>query len=90
MGRFVFLTPLVLQQKKSVTFKVRKISHYFNLRERTKKKLVDLSSHKYFVVYCLNCLKTPKQKIKGISATPTVFSFAAVVWSRHTTHSIPR
>ena len=61
MGCFVFLTPLVLQQKKSVTFTVPKISHYFNIRER-EKKLVDLSSHKYFVVYCLNCLKTPKQK----------------------------
>ena len=38
MGCFVFLTALVLQQKKSVTFKVPKISHYFNLRERAKKK----------------------------------------------------
>ena len=29
-------------------------------------------------------------KIKWIGATLTVFSFAAVVWSRHTTPSIPR
>ena len=49
--------------------------HHF---KRKKKNLIYLNSHRYFVVYCLYCLNT------------FVVSFAAVVWSRHTTPSIPR
>ena len=49
--------------------------HHF---KRKKKNLIYLNSHRYFVVCCLYCLNT------------FVVSFAAVVWSRHTTPSIPR
>ena len=49
--------------------------HHF---KRKKKNLIYLNFFVYFVVCCLYCLNT------------FVVSFAAVVWSRHTTPSIPR
>ena len=49
-----------------------------------------MNSHRYFVVYYLCCVNASKQKIECIGAALTVVSFAAVVWSRHTTPSIPR
>ena len=49
--------------------------HHF---KRKKKNLIYLNSHRYFLVCCLYCLNT------------FVVSFADVVWSRHTTPSIPR
>ena len=58
-------------------FQKSEISHYITLRER-KKNLIYLNFFVYFVVCCLYCLNT------------FVVSFAAVVWSRHTTPSIPR
>ena len=81
MGHFVFRTLSVLQQKKSITFKVTKISHYFTFRGN--KKLIYLNSHRY-------CLKNPQARAKCIDTTLNVVSFTTVVWSLHTTPPILR
>ena len=81
MGHFVFLTLSVLLQKKSITFKVTKISHYFTLRGN--KKLIYLNSHRY-------CLKNRQARAKCSDTTLNVVSFATVVWSLHTTPPILR
>ena len=59
-------------------------------REKEQKK-TNLSEPTQVFCGLLSLLfKNPLRKIKGIGATPIVVSFAAVAWSRHRTHSIPR
>ena len=70
-----------------ITFKRTKFSQYFTLREREKHNLSKLKQ-----VFCglFSILSDyPWAKIKYIGATPTVVSLVAVVWSCHTTPSIP-
>ena len=89
MGHFVYPMFLFLLQKKSIIFKRTKISHYFTLSG--KKNLIYLSEVTQAFCGLLPLLsKYFRAKIKYNGASLTVVSFAAVVWSRHTTPSIPR
>ena len=88
MGHIVYLVYSFLLQKVRLTFKQTKMLHYFtpgktiknpNLSELTQGfcGLLSLLS-KYFLA-----------KRKCIGAMLTIVSFEAVVWSCHTTSSIP-
>ena len=78
---FIFVT------EKKHNFQKNENIVLLHVRER-KKSLNNLNLHKFFVVYCLYCLHTSEQKNKKCNgATLNVFSFAAVVWSRHPTPS---
>ena len=58
MGHFVYPTFSFLDQKKSTTFKITIILHYYTLGDWKKRP----NSDRYVVVYCLYCLNTSKQK----------------------------
>ena len=58
MGHFAYPTFSFLDQKKSTTFKITIILHYYTLGDWKKRP----NSDRYVVVYCLYCLNTSKQK----------------------------
>ena len=56
MGHFVRPNVLIFRTEKEHNFQTDENT------EKGKKNLIHLNSHRYFVVYCLYCLNTSKQK----------------------------
>ena len=56
MGHFVYLMFSLYNRKKKHNFQTDETT------EKGKKNLIHLNSHRYFLVYCLHCLNTSKQK----------------------------